>query len=67
MSSTKRKIGKKVPPINSKRGISERFRKRIKLATTDLTSGPEKIDHELSLTSRIGGRPARKKTVIIET
>jgi len=26
-----------------------------------LTSGPEKIDHELSLTSQIGGRPAQKK------
>jgi len=60
MSPTKRKFGKKVPPITSKRGINERFRKRIKLVTTDLMSGPE-IDHELSLASRIGGRLARKK------
>ena len=59
--STKRKISQKVPPINSKRGISERFRKRIRLVTTDLTSGPETNSHELSLDSRIGGRPARKK------
>jgi len=59
--STKRKISQKVPPINSKRGISERFRKRIRLVTTDLTSGPEKNDHELGSASRIGGRPARKK------
>jgi len=61
MSSTKRKIVKKVPPINSKRGISERFRKRIRLVTTDVMSGPEKNNHELSSASRIGGRPARKK------
>ena len=61
MSSTKRKIGKKVPPINFKRGISEGFRKRIRLVTTDLTSGSKKNNNESSSASRIGGRPARKK------
>jgi len=61
MSSTKRKIGEKVPPINSKRGISERFRKRIRLVTTELTSGPGKNDHELSSASRVEGGPTRKK------
>jgi len=43
VSPTKRKIVEKVPPINFKRGIRERFRKRMKPMTTDLTCGPEKM------------------------
>ena len=60
-SPMKRKIGKNVPPISFRRGISGIISKNIRLVTTELTSGPEKNNHELSSASRIGGHPARKK------
>ena len=60
MSSTKRKIGEKLPPIISKRGIRERSRKKKK-PTIDLTCGQHKNEFELGPISRFEGGPARKK------